>query len=565
MRGGAGPSTTPSGRGSTGLKALISSTVKARSSDDDVSLHEKPSNITNRGSAPALGLARPVNSTPTGKPKLANHLQGSGGPWVRGILRNGSDDTAADSNGDMAKTNLDNEEELIEWIPSRQESARLSQRSSNEGGYSEESSMSEVRHLGHHQGELREERRRHTPARGLGLREWKGGFVRGEQGFDESRDSLDAATGAAVQELRANDGSRRIVDNRPASAPVRRVPIRAVKGSSPLPGPQRGVKENCERFRRQMKLLKEKAEDTRMREEEVESMAERIQRRLVDEIDLDGDDIWGKNTQIHVEEESEEHCEFHRVGKSSSSFHTAGQPGLSLERTSLESLNRTMTRLMNGDYSDPSTPPLESVGRPEKKIKTMAGSASNSGSSSSSQTSLPLSHYIQKLRDSRLKNSPGKGVNQYRFEVMEHKSSAENGDAEMFSMAVARTDSSERRELSLSASSPGSSPAILLPTSSSSGSPKLGSHRHPPPPHFGNRLKAHVYHNRITKSDSNSVAMVQASPHGQHLTTISGMVAASHVQEGVKSQDQQVLFYPPDESRARALSRSIYEVRMSES
>ena len=475
---------------------------------------------------------------------------------------------AADGNGAMAKTNSDDEEELIEWIPSRNESARLSRRSSNEGGYSEESATLEVTQRGYHQGDLREGPQRHAPARGLGLREWKGGFVRGEQRFDESRETLDAAGGAAVQELRGNDGSRRIVENRPASAPVRRAPARVVKDTSLSPNAQRRVKENCERFRRQMKLLKEKAEDTRMREEEVESMAGRLQRRLVEEIDLDGDhDIWRNNTQIHVEEEPEELREFHRVGKPSSSFHTVDQPGMSLERTSLESLNRTMTRLMNGDFSDPSTPLLESVGRPEKKSKTMARSASNSGSSTSSQTSLPLSHYIQKLRESRLKNSPRENANQHRFEDTEHKFGAENGDAEIFSMAVARTDSSERQELSITASSPGSSPAILLPTSSSSGSPKLGSHRHPPPAYFGNRLKSQVYHNRITKSDSSSVTMVQTSPHGKHLTTISSsgaLVAASHLQDGGNLQDQQSLCYPPDESRARALSRSIYEVRMSE-
>lgn len=519
MRGGAGPSTTLSGRGSTGLKALTSSTVKARSSEED----EKP-------------LARGSNSTPAGKPKLANHL-GAGGPWVRGILRNGSDDTVAESNGSTAKKSRPGgDEELLEWIPSRNSSTRISQRSSN---YSEESSALEFKHHGNPQGEPREEPRR----RGLCLRDWKGGFVRDE--------NLDSAT---AQEMKPSDGSRRSVESRPASAPVRRAPPRVVKGSSPLPSPggQRGVKENCDRFRRQMKFLKEKSEDTRMREEEVENMAERLQRRLVDEIDLDGEDIWRNSTQIHVEEEPEEFCEFHRAGKASSSFHTGEQP---LERTSLESLNRTMTRLMNGDYSDPSTPPVD---RPEKKIKM---TRSISGSSSSSQASLPLSHYIQKLRDARLKNS---GASQHRFEAMEHKFGAENGDGEFLPMAVARTDSNEWRELSLSL--PGSSPAILLPTSSSTGSPKLSNHRHPPPPQFSNRLKSQAYHNRITKPDSSSVAVVRTSPHGQHLTTISNsgaMVAARHLQDGEKLQDKQAPLYPPDESRAHAMSRSIYEVRMS--
>lgn len=295
-------------------------------------------------SAASSSVARPASTS-----KLANHRASSGGPWAR---RTGSDDAAADSNGAMAKkTNLEDEEELITWIPvpSRNEKSRVPRRIAIEqtGSYGEES-------LDHDQGELREL------------------------------------------------GSRKTVENRPASAPVRRAaPARVPKGAgSPSPGVQQrsGVKENCERFRRQMRLLKEQAEDTRMREEEVESMAERLQRQMEDEIDLDGGNMWrnNNNAQIHEEEEeSEELCDVHRGGD--------------LERTSLESLNRTMTRLMNGDYSDPSS----------KKIKTVTvGSASNSGSSgTSSQSSLPLSHYIQKLRESRLKNNNAAGS--HRFEVMD--------------------------------------------------------------------------------------------------------------------------------------------------
>lgn len=367
----------------------------------------------------------------------------------------------------------------------------------------------------------------------------------GEQSLDESMD----VTGTAAQGLRAAEGSRRSVESRPASAPVRRAPARVVKVSSPSSGVQRsGVKENCERFRHQMRMLKEKAEDTRMREEEVESMAERLQRQLESEIDLDEVDVWRNSTQIHEEDESEELCEVHRVGRS------IDQPGL--ERTSLESLDRTMTRLINGDYTDPSTPSVERVGLANKKIKTEPGSASNSGSSgTSSQSSLPLSHYIQKLRESRLKNAAGNSSSHHRFEVMAHKSGAENGDAEL---TVSRIDSSERRELSFSASSPGSStPAILLPSSSSTGSPK-GGHRHPPPSHHGKRLNSQVYHKSIPKSDSSSVAMVRTSPGS------GAMVAGSYARDGGKLQDQKALYYPPGESRVRALSRSIYEVGVSE-
>lgn len=509
IRGGAGPSMPPSGRGSTALKALTSSATKGRALDEDC--FQPLSSSSNRGCVESNGVsmrgcasgsssvARPASTS-----KLANHRASSGGPWARGILRNSSeDDTAVDS---MAKkTNSEDEEELITWIPvpSRNEKSRMPRRSVNEpGSYGDEGLELDSKQRDHNQGELRE--------------------------------------------LRANDGLRRPVDsNRAASAPVRKAPARVVKGTSPSSSVQQrgGVKESCERFRRQMRLLKEKAEDTRMREEEVESMAERLQRQLEDEIDLDhGGNIWrNTNAQILQEEGSEEMCDLHGVG----------QPDM--ERTSLESLNRTMTRLMNGDYLNPSTPLV--ISQTTKKIEAVVGSASNSGSSgTSSQSSLPLSHYVQKLRETRLKtNAAGSGANQHRFEVMEHKAGAQNGDAEILSMTVSRTDSSERRELSLS--SPGSStPAILLPASSSSGSPK-GTHRHPPLSHHGKRLKSQGYQNSIPKSDTSSVAMVR---------TTGAMVSANYLKDGGKLQGQPAICYSPGESRARALSRSMYEVRIPE-
>jgi hypothetical protein len=40
----------------------------------------------------------------------------------------------------------------------------------------------------------------------------------------------------------------------------------------------RGVKDDCQRFRLEMQMLKEKTEDTRKREAEVEGMANRVKR-----------------------------------------------------------------------------------------------------------------------------------------------------------------------------------------------------------------------------------------------------------------------------------------------
>jgi hypothetical protein len=48
----------------------------------------------------------------------------------------------------------------------------------------------------------------------------------------------------------------------------------------------RGVKDDCQRFRLEMQMLKEKAEDTRKREAEVEGMANRVKRQLMEELDV---------------------------------------------------------------------------------------------------------------------------------------------------------------------------------------------------------------------------------------------------------------------------------------
>jgi hypothetical protein len=48
----------------------------------------------------------------------------------------------------------------------------------------------------------------------------------------------------------------------------------------------RGVKDDCQRFRLEMQMLKEKTEDIRKREVEVEGMANRVKRRLMEELDV---------------------------------------------------------------------------------------------------------------------------------------------------------------------------------------------------------------------------------------------------------------------------------------
>jgi hypothetical protein len=46
------------------------------------------------------------------------------------------------------------------------------------------------------------------------------------------------------------------------------------------------VKDDYQRFQLEMQMLKEKTEDTRKREVEVEGMANRVKRRLMEELDV---------------------------------------------------------------------------------------------------------------------------------------------------------------------------------------------------------------------------------------------------------------------------------------
>nr|XP_024362283.1 uncharacterized protein LOC112275837 [Physcomitrium patens] len=395
MSGGVGPSITY-GRGSTALKTLTSSAIKVRSLDEECSAYEKPSNVSNRGkryvaenrdevhinrgSTTTLGPTRPA-STLSGRSKFANHRASGGLVWE--ISRNGSNKTLAAS-----KTDLEEEERTVVRIPRRQ-NVRASQRNSNDSGYDRYSSPSDLSQLGHQQRRFRRE-----PTRGL--REWKGEFVRGSQRLEELQSCQDA-TGVATQAFMTTDGSHRLVENRPASASVR-----VIKGASLPLAAQHGVDQNWEPLRRQTSLLKDIVKDTKMREE-VKNKAERLQLQSVDEIDLDEGGISRDNHgQDHVKDSVEEFTEEHRVDRLASSRHIIDQP-CSLERTSLESLNKTMIRLTHGDYLGPLTPPLGTAAHLTLVEQNTNSPAGNASSSNSSTSHLQLGG---KLQDQQVLHSP---------------------------------------------------------------------------------------------------------------------------------------------------------------
>nr|XP_024382265.1 restin homolog isoform X2 [Physcomitrium patens] len=439
------------------------------------------------------------------------------------------------------KTDIDQAEELIGRIPNHNDNVRPWQRSSNGEGYSEKSSRSEVRRFGYHE--------RGISAQGLGVLEWKGGFLNGNKGLDESLERLDAS---------GSNRSRKRIDNQPASAPVRSASAKVVNSTPPASlGMQQGAKENCEPFRLQMQPVREKADSTRMRVLEEENIEHSLQQRLENEIDVDGDDIWLNKRKVCVKgDEQEKSHNGHTFDGLSSPFHAYEHESF-IERTSLESLNRTMTRLMNGD-----SPPQETGTSHtwSNRKKPMFTSASNSDSSTS-QSSLPLSHYIQRLRDARRKKLTESGRNLHQFEAVELKVDGAIKDAGLSLKAECR----DRQEPCKSASSSGLSLAILPPTSSTNGILKE-KYRSLPPTHFGNRLKSQLYPslvhsqmwNRITQSDSGPATPIQTSPGSQHLAAISGsgvMIEAIHLQDG-EQLNQQSLRCSHDELGTGPLCRN---------
>nr|PNR43483.1 hypothetical protein PHYPA_015864 [Physcomitrium patens] len=261
-----------------------------------------------------------------------------------------------------------------------------------------------------------EDHQRHE-SRSNGLQEWKGDFVgnseRMNRGFDEDETPSDSpATASQLTRKHSIEGR---VDNRPASAPRRmqgglayrkskeagenlddveikkresRVFLGATvehdKLSFLVPELQRGMKEDCEHFRQEMRLLKEKAQDSRIREVGVEGLTEISQLRLVDEIDfacVDPSRI--KHNRGQAPRDIANVCAVHGTVRAS--------PCINRFRGGYTPVN-------HGALDPAAVHHDDQPGRahPPQTSPSVTASGSTSGSSG---TSLPLSHYIQKLKN----------------------------------------------------------------------------------------------------------------------------------------------------------------------
>ncbi|CAK9876697.1 unnamed protein product [Sphagnum jensenii] len=141
----------------------------------------------------------------------------------------------------------------------------------------------------------------------------------------------------------------------------------------------RGVKDDCQRFRLEMQMLKEKAEDTRKREAEVEGMANRVKRRLMEEQDVVAHrnlDTLMQPSQI-VQPSTTEREDLEDVLG-------GGNPGAA-------SFNCSAIRRRNPCAHDQQFSMEESVGKkgPQKKLKDHKIDTSASDSSPCTVSSLP--------------------------------------------------------------------------------------------------------------------------------------------------------------------------------
>lgn len=287
------------------------------------------------------------------------------------------------SSNNVGANNQDEEERS--WNETSEENSR-----GFRAGYGDESSAdSTLKHSHHRRKKPHEDQQQRRGTRGNGLREWKGEFVRkAERIHGEGRRHNNVPQG-------------RVDNNRPASAPRRmqqggvlverkskesgenvdEVEVSAdsesrVNHEKPAimaSRLQRGMKEECEHFRRDMRILLEKAHDSRHREAEVEDM---LRSRLVNEMDLAAGDT---NLLKHDTN----------------------------NRASVGTITKSprMNRLRGGhppgtENSDQMQEENNKPGGTNSTRKTPSASRDTaSGSSSgSSMTSLPLSHYIQKLK-----------------------------------------------------------------------------------------------------------------------------------------------------------------------
>ncbi|CAM6044698.1 unnamed protein product [Sphagnum compactum] len=257
---------------------------------------------------------------------------------------------------------------------------------------------------------------------------------RGWQGSENHTNGLNVETSFMVSNSRehhCSDLSGKMLNTRPVSAPQRiqgtvsgeqtkfpkgeQIDIdmsdgrnRNAMGTYRSRG-MKGVKEDCEKFRHQMQMLKEKAEDTRIREVEVEGMADRLQKCLVDKIDL----VATRKGQEGVKTERTAWQTVRFSDKERVEFEDIYSPGISptqnggvlgskinaspLPLNAIPFLGQepdVMKDVREEFQAHKATIPELTASLPSYTHST---SSSTSGLAASSLSSLPLSHYLHKL------------------------------------------------------------------------------------------------------------------------------------------------------------------------
>lgn len=431
------------------------------------------------------------------KHKLAKHATGGRVRTRTGESQNGQLEQESRENVGALGVNQDEEEQSWNEVGDKQSRGFQT-------GYGGESNMSDgVAHNHQRRKKHHDDQQRHG-SRGDGLREWKGDFVRKAErihgGFDGGESLGCSPVRASQSKHRHNIEGR--VDNRPASAPRRmqgvvverkpreagenldevevnereyRVNLLASSAKPEKPAElHRGMKQDCEHFRREMRLLQEKAKDSRIREVEVEGLAEKLQRRLVDEMDFASDDIVRLKHRRSRISEKDKGCAMHGAIMDS--------PRMNRLRGGHPSLSRGL------EYSE--VLENESGGAQSSyKSPSVTGSGSTSGSSLTS--GLPLSHYIQKLKDF----SPDSQLGAVNLELLNSVNKAAGNQGKISSEDIAPLQISNEWGNGLSAvlSAPTtllgeSAPAILLPASTNSSNNSHGLPRPPPSRVMSNRL-----------------------------------------------------------------------------
>ncbi|CAM6042630.1 unnamed protein product [Sphagnum compactum] len=288
----------------------------------------------------------------------------------------------------------------------------------------------------------------HVP-QGEGLKEWKGGFVEGDrqyelegessqpQKFEEGNGGLysERSNPARVGLGQGGSESGKLLNACPTSAPRRMQGVAASGERVKFPKGERidinisngrnrsamgtyksrgvkGVKEDCDRFRHQMQVLKEKAEDSRVREVEVEGMVDRLQKCTVDEIDTvatrKGVGVRGEPPKSHrtARFSNKERLEFENIytsprisptqnGALGCKLNISPPPPPHLHGRPLLRWEPEVMKDAHKEFEARKTIPALTACLPSYTNST---SSSSSGSSMSSLPSLPLSHYIQKLK-----------------------------------------------------------------------------------------------------------------------------------------------------------------------